>query len=64
MGERYGDCPPCKGKGVIKKQICCRCEGTGFDGSADAWLAREALIEQRQEEWRLKRPEKDYASET
>jgi DnaJ-class molecular chaperone len=60
--ERYGDCPSCKGKGVIKKLICGRCEGTGCDGSADAWLAREEQIEARKRDFeqRREREEKQY----
>ena len=36
MGERYRECPQCKGHGKIVRdgqiEECPRCEGTGFDG--------------------------------
>lgn len=37
MSERYGLCPACRGL----KDECSRCDGTGFDGSADARQAQE-----------------------
>lgn len=50
MSERWGACPPCKGRGMVivtkrdlillrdeqVEQECGRCEGTGHDGSAFA----------------------------
>lgn len=48
MSERYGDCPACRGMGTVidpdslEKRECGRCQGTGFDGSADAWPGRSS----------------------
>ena len=51
MTERWGTCPTCKGAGryylknkatgEVKEQECGRCLGEGFDGSADAYMAKE-----------------------
>lgn len=51
MSERYGKCRGCKGIGFVMKmdavlftsvkKECGRCEGTGFETSADAYQEQE-----------------------
>lgn len=53
MAERYGLCPACQGL----KDECSRCDGTGFDGSAEALRAKEERADwerqqQERREWR------------
>lgn len=55
MSERYGACPRCRGVGVIRDSIlltiipCSRCDGDGFDGSADAWMIKEQKIDHQKD---------------
>ena len=55
MSERFGECKRCKGSGIIRdlitlqdKEACIVCDGTGCDGSAEAYENRS--VESRAKE--------------